>query len=429
MKKINYIYIVSVMFLLTLLANAGSSLAWPNQVGEMLSSNRAVGGGYISAYREDYLNNPNTVRKYYSTHDWLAESALGLLNNVRTHSFLTKLWNINDPDNLRFWYLFGTELPDAWRINTEFRTACGERFSRANFTLSGHNFLNFSGGNLYNDAAAQIAQMDIFIRIKKAFVEKDCQLAALYMGLLMHIVADATYYGHVTPGASLHNTFYAHMNYVTYKTWTDVNGDRSNEFFNINEAVGKVTLANLKSYITPYLAVVMAGSDTFFGGSGFKSADWLLQNKPSNANHMFWDQVDPSVVWHPTKPDYSQEVSWTHANRPTNGPVTGPAAYFNTLEHNLNTAIYYCATTLNYILDNVDYTDCGCSGQNPPPEQQPYPPEKDAVKDSVKDGVKNALDEFQGLLFFNLIGLTSSVLALTLSSKLLKVIEKMIPVY
>ncbi|MFX1456622.1 MAG: hypothetical protein ACFFDB_14705 [Promethearchaeota archaeon] len=125
-------------------------------------------------------------------------------------------------------------------------------------------------------------------------------------------------------------------------------------------------------------------------------------------------------------PDYSQETTWTHDNRPTNGPITGPAAYFNTLEHNLNTAIYYCVLTLNYILDKGGYSDCDCSGTTPPPQQQPYPPEKDGVKDSVKDGVKNAIDEFQGLLYFNLVGLAASILAVSLSNKMLKIIDKMI---
>ncbi|MFW9824916.1 MAG: hypothetical protein ACFFE4_18385 [Candidatus Thorarchaeota archaeon] len=57
---------------------------------------------------------------------------------------------------------------------------------------------------------------------------------------------------------------------------------------------------------------------------------------------------------------------------------------------------------------------------------QPYPPEKDGVKDSVKDGVKNAIDEFQGLLYFNLVGLAASILAVSLSNKMLKIIDKMI---
>ncbi|MFW9895638.1 MAG: hypothetical protein ACFFD7_07530 [Candidatus Thorarchaeota archaeon] len=51
------------------------------------------------------------------------------------------------------------------------------------------------------------------------------------------------------------------------------------------------------------------------------------------------------------------------------------------------------------------------------------------MKDSVKDGLKNALDEFQGLFYFNLLGLASTAIALALSSKLLKIIEKMIPIY
>ncbi len=90
--------------------------------------------------------------------------------------------------------------------------------------------------------------------------------------------------------------------------------------------------------------------DTHYGGSGFREADFLLKNAPNKTNHGFWDQVDPSTYWDPIDPDYSQEQTWTHVDSSTNQPVIGPAAYFNTIEHNLNTAIYYCATALNYIL-------------------------------------------------------------------------------
>jgi hypothetical protein len=179
--------------------------------------------------------------------------------------------------------------------------------------------------------------------------------------------------------------------------------------------------------MSPYLATVLAGSDTYYGSTsaGSREADFLLQNNPSKADHKFWDQVDPSTYWDPIRPDYSQEHDWTHADRPTNQPVIGPAAYFNTLEHNLNTAIYYCAHTINYILNKVAYNGCECSGENPPGGQEPDP----GQKEDVKEGVRVAVDEFQSLFVLGAIGLASTMITLTLATKLLSFVDKMIYVW
>jgi len=162
------------------------------------------------------------------------------------------------------------------------------------------------------------------------------------------------------------------------------------------------------------LVTIFAGIDTHYGGSGFREADFLLQNAPNKTNHRFWADVDG--YW----TGFSQEDTWTHSDRPTNGPVTGPAAYFNTLEHNLNTAIYYCAKALNYVITYGGYTDCVCSGENPPGWQQPNPGEKEGVK----EGVKIALDETQALIYFSFAGLAASMLTLTMQKLLVKLIEK-----
>ncbi len=74
-------------------------------------------------------------------------------------------------------------------------------------------------------------------------------------------------------------------------------------------------------------------------------------------------------------------------------PSSSAKKYFDTVEHNLNQAVYYCATVLNYILNMAGYTDCDCglsSGQNP------NPPLPDGVKDktAVAEGLKSSLKEF-----------------------------------
>lgn len=434
MKKINYYYVACTLAFFALLMSSPVSKAWPNQYHDSLAHTHRSTGTYISEYRNDYFDNPNIVKNYYSTHDWIAESALGLLYNVKTDDFLTKLYDFND---LRFWYLFGTELPDSRGISPDFETDCGLSFDRYDFLSSLHNYLYFGDETTSDkppDAAAQVAQNDVYPRIKEALEErKDCQEAALFMGYLMHIVADTTYYGHVTVGASLHATFYAHMDHVTHRTWHVANGDRTNEFFNIAEATAKVTSANLNShtYVSPYLATRMAGIDTFFGSMGappyYQTAIWMLGNAPYSTpvpNHRFWNNVKPGVNFDVPKPNYFLEDTWTHADRPITKPQIGEAAYFNTLEHNLNTAIYYCALALNWVLDNVDYTDCLCSGENPPRDDGQQSGDNEPVGEETIDRLKVAMDEFESLLFFSFAGLASSLITLALSKVLLKQVEK-----
>ena len=90
-------------------------------------------------------------------------------------------------------------------------------------------------------------------------------------------------------------------------------------------------------------------------------------------------------------------------------------------------AIYYCAHTINYVINRAGYTDCGCSGENPPGGENPNPGENEGVQD--KEGVRLAVDEFQSLFFLGAIGLASTLISLTLVNKMLSIIDKMIPVW
>lgn len=79
---------------------------------------------------------------------------------------------------------------------------------------------------------------------------------------------------------------------------------------------------------------------------------------------------------------------------------------------------------LNYVLDHGGFTDCGCSGENPPPETNPDGGEKVADKESAAVPV----DEFAVLFFFSFAGLASTAFALSMLAAL-KALEKyLIPI-
>ena len=62
--------------------------------------------------------------------------------------------------------------------------------------------------------------------------------------------------------------------------------------------------------------------------------------------HDFWPEENPIIG------------TWNILNRPTWGDAK---KYFDTIEHNLNTAIYYSAAAINYLL-NTEYKGGECEG-------------------------------------------------------------------
>lgn len=132
----------------------------------------------------------------------------------------------------------------------------------------------------------------------------------------------------------------------------------------------------------------------------------LKYSTPSYTNHSFWTDVEG--YWS----DYPQELAWSHSLRP-NVPYTSIKKYFDTVEHNLNQAVYYCATALNYILDHAGYTDCDCgSGSG-----GQYPPNPEGQKDALKEGLNLSVEQFEALFYFNFMGLMATAIALALLNK------------
>ncbi|MHA2131324.1 MAG: hypothetical protein ACW99L_15275, partial [Promethearchaeota archaeon] len=188
-------------------------------------------------------------------------------------------------------------------------------------------------------------------------------------------------------------------------------------FFNLAEATGKMTAADM---FNPYQATLLAGKNTRFGSLLYQDAEFLLYSDPNATDHKFWTDVEGSWT------DYPQEHTWTQSMRPST-PYTSVKKYFDTVEHNLNQAVYYCATVLNYVLNFAGYTECedcgsGSGGQNP------NPPEPDGQQDAVRDGLQLTLDQFEGLFYFNFMGLMATAISIALLNKV-EILEELIPLY
>jgi len=420
MKKIKYVHIVTglMLFGIILSISTSAAVAWSNGRHAVGSVNYGDGVlNPIPLYYADYQNPiaGNTEREYYGTHDWIAESALELLYNVRPGNiFLNRLRGDPTTNNmLKIYFLYGTEIPDRSVLSPRFITDCDYQFIRSTFGPERHTPLYFNGdGSPRDDTAARVADK-LFHQVVMAFEAKDCQRAAAYIGAIMHMISDATMYNHVLDNVGRQATYEAHVEHVTFRKWSE--GTRElwpgiTEFFSVFEAQEMLTAF---TSISPYMATMRAGKDTRFGGLFFRDAIWMFERRPTVDDHGFWDNVNG-----PVGSQYTLEHAWTYQMRPTGN--TFIADYFDTIEHNLNMAVFYCAAALSFILNNAGYTDCSCLGD--------WPTQTDDSGQGRRDrsDLKVQVDDFTGLFFFNIAGLFATGVALALLSKL-NILEKLIP--
>jgi hypothetical protein len=158
----------------------------------------------------------------------------------------------------------------------------------------------------------------------------------------------------------------------------------------------------------PYQATLNAGKNTRFGSLLYQDAEFLNYSAPTQIDRQFWADVEVGG-WI----SMQQQHIWTHSMRPS-VPGTSVKKYFDTVEHNLNQAVYYCATVLNWIINFAGYTDCDCgsgSGQNP----NPPPPEGE--RRGMAESLHLSLEQFEALFYFSFTGLLATALALALLNK------------
>jgi len=410
MKKINYFYIISGIFFCLILTNATTTtVAWSN--GEVYTRPAFP----IQTYLTDYMSVPPTTKKeYYATHDWVAESALMLLRDKQPlNVFLQKLSGITSRDgNLRMWFLWGSELPDAFPY-VDFATArtdCGYTFLRSDFSPD-HTPLVFDVNNKKVKAKTPFSADRLARRASLALKEGDCQKAAVFLGAMMHVIADATFYVHLLDDVGIDHTYKRRVGYLTYKTWPegDRKGTGSPEFFRLTEARNEITLFTGLISANIYASTLFAGLDTHTGalGSYFTPAE-MHAHRPGGGES-YWDKVNGPI-------NSNRDVmTWTYEDRPEHGYAK---KYFATIEHNLNVAVYTSAEALGVVMK--DYKSCECSDENPPTEEI-----IDSQKSSDKSGVKVSVSKMHGLVLFSMTGLMSSFLAFAFLSSVPSLLEKL----
>ena len=320
---------------------------------------------------------------------------------------------------LKYFFLVGTELPDrafdlfdeGQMIKKQFptiTTTCGYPITKGDFPSATQMYFDPITKYPTYDRLARKAKQ-VYDGVKQAFAAKDCERAALLIGGIMHYIADATFFYHVLEKEEdmvSWRTYATNVNHVTYRIWGGL-GDRNdnppfNEFFSVAEARNKITAG---TSFDPHYATLIAAKDTRFGDANgeFKDAKWLYDHVPTTNDPGFWEDVTGYWV------EGAYARTWSYSSRPTGGDAK---EYFDTIEHNLNTAVYYAATALNYILDFGGYDDCECLGDMPGKIPNPDPQPK-----GIKDAIGIKLTSLQGLMFFNVAGLMSTAIALTLLNK------------
>ncbi|HDZ19570.1 hypothetical protein LCGC14_1406790 [marine sediment metagenome] len=111
-----------------------------------------------------------------------------------------------------------------------------------------------------------------------------------------------------------------------------------------------------------YIATALTAKDTHFGflpenQNGFQTARWI------STRENLWDSVKG-----PVGSNYQTQLTWTYDDRPdSKNKIT---QYINTVEHNLNTAVYYAAYALNFVIDFAGYKGCSCLGKWPEQGEQ-----------------------------------------------------------
>ena len=167
------------------------------------------------------------------------------------------------------------------------------------------------------------------------------------------------------------------------------------DFFNIIEAYDAFN-SGVKE--KPGQATYLTGLDTKYGNAYqmsfstriFFDAFWLDEKAPMGGDPKFFLSTDNSLL------DY-----WTSANRPSSGEAK---LYFDNIEHNLNTAVYYTAAAINFLLKDYIGSDCGESSSG----GDPMPP----LGGGTGDKVGSRVGQYLFLYLFQMLGIISTLTAL-----------------
>ncbi len=383
MRKINFVYLILVLLGLSLFSCAMRytpvAVAWRNTPPGKGGSNAIT----PAAFGSDYISGGHL---HYTTHDWLAEAALEILYEERSsHEFVKDLFN--NVDSLKYWYLVGSEIPDTkYQYKVSLFTDCG--VVRNDILGTNHMMHDWNGKELVRHGGLQREIDRLIPYIDNSLNGRDHKAIAYYFGAMVHLISDATYYPHLDNYVSDQGL----LNRMHFLTKSVVRTGL--DFFSINEARLYFDASDINE---PREAVYRAGLDTRWGNS------YLMSFTASTYEDGTWLYNHKDEFW----PSNTQLVeSWTALNRPMFGDVD---RYFDTLEHNLNTAIYYSAAAMNYLI-NTGYKGDGCEGTTG--EDGPM----SDVGVGIPADIPTETGQKQMTAFFGIAGVMSSLLALGIIS-------------
>ena len=351
-QKIIILSLLSLSFFLTIFMLSSNGVAWRNGGFGGNKTNRAY---TVSNYKMVYNKDHSTYNQlYYGTHDWIAEGALLLLyTHINQNEFVQKMMN-NELD-LKMWFLLGTEVPDAaisaaaQKKPFQVTTGLGYVIRSEEFINPRSHSLRYDGTTLMSTNLATGANT-MFNKATGRLLNLDCEGAAYYMGAMCHYIADAAFYPHLLPNeADFHSDNILYKNRMQSLTQKKISQWGITPFFDIGEAMGR--FSGLKKE-GGYSAAYLAGLDTYYGNSygisfvatQYEDAGWLT------GNFDLWPSSDYEVIKY-----------WTASDRPASGSAKD---YFDTVEHHLNTAVYYTAAAMNQAIDYY----IGCAVCQTPPD-------------------------------------------------------------
>lgn len=368
--KIWVVIIISVEFLLfcSLITNA---FAWSN----------SPTSGDFNPYNPEEL--ATWKEQHYGTHDWIAEAALdAVLADKHAYSW-------KDKDGKTFWderrkiiFLAGTEAPDFGSSPSDsgyIRTTLDGVSVGGWKTSSKHKFLFIPDENPRTADSMRMREgyymMDLIesytVKVVNALKEGKCDLAAFYMGCVVHLVSDVTGWHHVINKNDIFNT------------WSDYSAELKPSLFTIEQRLKDLHSRferdvnywtndwNSREKYFYYPKVDTLGWNQV--GGGLTPPDSLAFMLAFETR--FECSITPAVYSQKPIPSTIQEIKtgnalWMYHNWKSRTGWT--YTYKQQIQKELNRAVKFSAKALNHFGYKWNYfTDRECidCGANKPPEK------------------------------------------------------------
>ncbi len=278
-----------VLTLLSICMLAQSGAAWKN-------------GSYA------YNSSSYSYSTDYGTHDWVADAALNALHAADATNWQ---WLV-DREAI---FLVGTEAPDNSGVSM---TLDGTSVSGFGDTASHHIYFNEDGTIANNQDDAAVRAKTVGDLADAALNAQKRDLAAFYMGAMVHYIADMGVFCHVAENYVAPYNLNFDKNHTDYE---EVVFTRTNEYSTPQEffKIASFTVAST----APYDAAVNLGWDTYKDSAHSSAHDAVYLY-----TYFFG--------------------SWVSSYAARSGDSSAHQTYYDRVEQNLNNAIAACAAAMNY---------------------------------------------------------------------------------